>query len=112
MAAAAIASACGISPEAIACAVESFRGVAHSLELVAEVKGVAYYNDSIATTPERTVAGLRSFDSPVVLLLGGRDKELPLDDLASEALKRCRAIVLFGESADKLEEALQGASVN
>ncbi len=74
-----------ISPEAIACAVETFRGVPHRLEFVAEVEGVSYYNDSIATTPERALAGIRSFEEPVVLLLGGRDKQLPLEELAREA---------------------------
>jgi len=111
VAATAIAIACGVSPEAIVCAIEAFRGVPHRLELVAEVDGVKYYNDSIATTPERTVAGLRSFTEPVVLLLGGRDKKLPLAELASEALARCRGIVLFGEAVALLEGAL-GAAAN
>jgi UDP-N-acetylmuramoylalanine--D-glutamate ligase len=107
VAAAAIATACGVSPEAIACAVQTFRGVPHRLELVAEVDGVSYYNDSIATTPERALAGIRSFSEPAVLLLGGRDKNLPLGDLATEAMQRCRAVVVFGESATKFEQAFQ-----
>ena len=107
VAAAAIAIACGASPEAIACAVESFCGVPHRLELIGDADDVHYYNDSIATTPDRTVAGLRSFAEPVVLLLGGRDKHLPLQELAREALAGCRAIVLFGESAAKLEVTIQ-----
>jgi UDP-N-acetylmuramoylalanine--D-glutamate ligase len=107
VAAAAIATACGVSPDAIACAVETFRGVPHRLEFVARAERVAYYNDSIATTPERALAGIRSFDEPVVLLLGGRDKELPLEELAAEAIKRCRAVILFGESAGKIEKALR-----
>lgn len=106
VAAAAIAIACGVSPDAIAVAVAAFRGVPHRLEYVGEVAGAKYYNDSIATTPERTLAGLRSFEEPVVLLLGGRDKQLPLDDMAREALKRCRGVVLFGESAELLQKAL------
>ena len=110
VAAAAIATACGVSQEAIACAVETFRGVPHRLELVAEVEGVSYYNDSIATTPERALAGIRSFEEPVVLLLGGRDKQLPLAELAAEAMRRCRAVVLFGESAGKIEVALRVAA--
>ncbi|HET8944277.1 MAG TPA: UDP-N-acetylmuramoyl-L-alanine--D-glutamate ligase [Dehalococcoidia bacterium] len=109
VAAAAISAAAGVSPDAIACAIDAFRGVPHRLELIGEAKGIAYYNDSIATTPERTVAGLRSFDEPVVLLLGGRDKHLPLEELAAEAAERCRAVVLFGESAPKLQEALREA---
>jgi UDP-N-acetylmuramoylalanine--D-glutamate ligase len=106
LAAAAIALAAGVSPDAIACAVGSFRGVQHRLELIAEVDGAKYYNDSIATTPERTVAGLRSFEQPIVLLLGGRDKNLPMAEMAREALARCRGIVLFGEAAGLLEAAL------
>jgi UDP-N-acetylmuramoylalanine--D-glutamate ligase len=106
VAAAAIAVACGVSPDAIAVAVAAFQGVPHRLEYVGEVAGAKYYNDSIATTPERTLAGLRSFEEPIVLLLGGRDKQLPLDDMAREALLRCRGIVLFGESAGLLQKAL------
>lgn len=109
LAAAAIATACGASPEAIACAVESFRGVPHRLELAGEAGDVSYYNDSIATTPERTLAGILSFTEPVVLLLGGRDKNLPLDELVSQARERCRAVILFGESAAKLEAAFNSA---
>jgi UDP-N-acetylmuramoylalanine--D-glutamate ligase len=110
VAAAAIATACGVTPDAITFAAGAFRGVPHRLELVDEVGSVQYYNDSIATTPERTVAGLRSFHQPVVLLLGGRDKKLPLDDLVREAASRCRAVVLFGEAAGKLEEAFRSAA--
>ena len=112
VAAAVIATACGVSPEAIACAVQTFRGVPHRLEFVAEVDGVSYYNDSIATTPERALAGIRSFTEPTVLLLGGRDKNLPLEDLATEAVRRCRAVVLFGESAAKFEHAFEKTGPN
>jgi UDP-N-acetylmuramoylalanine--D-glutamate ligase len=111
VAAAAIALACGITPEAINCAIETFTGVPHRLEFVAEVAGVAYYNDSIATTPERTVAGLRSFAEPVVLLLGGRDKSLPMDEMVREAAARCRTVVLFGEAAGKIEDAFLAEGV-
>jgi UDP-N-acetylmuramoylalanine--D-glutamate ligase len=109
VAAAAVAGACGVTPDAIASAVESFSGVPHRLERVATLDGVDYYNDSIATTPERTLAGMRSFQEPLVLLLGGRDKNLPLEELAAEAAQRCRAVVLFGEAAPKLAKALRGA---
>jgi UDP-N-acetylmuramoylalanine--D-glutamate ligase len=94
----------------MASAVRDFRPVPHRLELVATVGGVAYYNDSIATTPERTLAGLRSFEEPVVLLLGGREKHLPLEEMAAEACRRCRAMVVFGEAAPVLEEALRAAA--
>jgi len=108
VAAASVASACGVTPEALAAAVESFAGAPHRLEHVATLDGTDYYNDSIATTPERTLAGIRSFQQPLVLLLGGRDKHLPLEELARESASGgCRAVILFGESAPKLEAALR-----
>ncbi len=77
----------------------TFTGVPHRLELVAEVDGVRFVNDSIATTPERTLAGLRAERGPVVLMLGGRDKQLPLDPLLPELQGHVRSVVLFGEAA-------------
>jgi len=110
LAAAAVASELGASPEAIASAATSFTGVPHRLEPVATIRGVTYINDSIATTPERTLAGLRSFEAPIVLLLGGRDKDLPLPELAVEAVARCRAIVTFGEAGPLYASAIRSAS--
>jgi UDP-N-acetylmuramoylalanine--D-glutamate ligase len=110
VAAAAVASVCGLSPQAIARAAAEFQGLPHRLEFVHQIGGVAYYNDSIATTPERTLAALRSFSQPLLLLLGGREKHLPLEKLAEEACRRCRAVIFFGESAPVLEEALQRAA--
>jgi UDP-N-acetylmuramoylalanine--D-glutamate ligase len=107
VAAAAVAGVCGLSPQAIARAAAEFQGLPHRLELVHELDGVAYYNDSIATTPERTLAALRSFSQPLLLLLGGREKHLPLEELAEEACRRCRAVIFFGESGPLLEEAVQ-----
>ncbi len=98
LAAVAIAGAWGLTPPRIAATIRAFQGVNHRLQTVAEVHGIRYIDDSIATAPERTVASLRSLDQPVVLLLGGREKTLPLDLLAREAQKRCRAIVCFGEA--------------
>jgi UDP-N-acetylmuramoylalanine--D-glutamate ligase len=85
----------------------SFEGVEHRLELVRELGGVRYYNDSIATSPERTVAALRSFDQPIVLLAGGRDKHLPWDEMARLTLEKVRCLVLFGEAAPIIEEAVR-----
>ncbi len=110
MAAVAVGSACDLSPADMASGIRAFRPVPHRLEFVANVGGVDYYNDSIATTPERTLAGLRSFEEPVVLLLGGREKHLPLEKMAAEACRRCRAVVVFGEAAPVLEESLRAAA--
>ncbi len=110
LAATAVASSCGIGVDAIAAAVRNFKAVPHRLEYVASIDGVAYYNDSIATTPERTLAGMRSFSEPLVLLLGGREKKLPLAEMASEACERCRAIVVFGEARETLVAAALAAS--
>ncbi len=110
LAACAAATAAGIPFEAQRRAVEGFQGVEHRLEWVRTLNHVDYYNDSIATTPERTIAGLRSFDRPIVLLAGGREKNLPLDGWASEVAGRCRAVVLFGEAGPVLHRALESCS--
>ena len=62
---------------------------------------------TIASTPERTLAGIRSFEGPIVLLLGGKDKDLPKDELAQEALRRCIGIVFFGADGPLLEAAIE-----
>jgi UDP-N-acetylmuramoylalanine--D-glutamate ligase len=93
----------------MATAARTFAGVAHRLEIVGRAGGVTYVNDSIATSPERTIAGLRSFHEPVVLLLGGRDKNLPTDELRALAAERCRAVVCFGEARDLFFEQVATA---
>lgn len=103
LAACAIAAAVGAPAEAMQAAVRGFRGAPHRGEFVRNVHGVDWYNDSIATAPQRAEAALRSFDRPVVLLLGGRDKGLPWEDLASLAAKRARHVVLFGEAGEMLK---------
>ena len=107
--ASAIAGACGVHAEVIAEAVRRFKAVPHRLEVVGEAGGASYYNDSIATTPERTLAGIRSFQEPLVLLLGGRDKHLPLEELATEVNRRCRAVLCFGEAGNLLASGMRSA---
>jgi UDP-N-acetylmuramoylalanine--D-glutamate ligase len=101
----AIGHAAGLPVEAMLAAAKEFRGVAHRLEFVRELAGVKWYNDSIATAPERTMADIRSFDEPIVLLLGGRDKNLPWDELAGLCRQRVDHVVLFGEAAEKISRA-------
>lgn len=92
--------------DAMLTAAEEFHGVPHRLEFVREYNGARWYNDSIATAPERTMAAIRSFDEPIVLLLGGRDKSLPWNDLADLVHQRVEHVVLFGEAAGLIEAAL------
>ncbi len=106
LAAFAIGDAAGFPLDAMLAAAEEFRGVAHRLEFVRELHGVNWYNDSIATAPERTAAAIHSFDEPIVLLLGGRDKDLPWEDLAGLIHQRVEHVVLFGEAAEKILAAL------
>ena len=87
-------------------AVEEFRGVPHRLELVRELHGVRWYNDSIATAPERSMAAIHAFDEPIVLMLGGRDKDLPWDEIAKLIHKRVDHVVLFGEAAELIQKAI------
>ncbi len=106
LAAFAIGQAAGLPLDAMLSAAEEFQAVAHRLEFVRNQGGVCWYNDSIATAPERTIAAIRSFDEPIVLLLGGRDKDLPWEELAKLVHQRVDHVVIFGEAGGKIEQAL------
>jgi UDP-N-acetylmuramoylalanine--D-glutamate ligase len=105
-AACAVAWAVDVSPQAIESAVRDFRGVAHRLEFVRRVRGVDWYNDSIATAPERAMAAIRAFEEPLVLLAGGRDKDLPWEAFAELVCRRVERLILFGEAAPKIASAV------
>jgi UDP-N-acetylmuramoylalanine--D-glutamate ligase len=107
LAACAIAGAAGADPQSMAHVATTFTGVEHRLEFVRTLRGVRYYNDSIATSPERTVAALRSFEEPIVLLAGGRDKHLPWEEMAQLTLRKVRQLVLFGEAAPIIGRAIR-----
>ncbi len=98
LAACAAAGAGGAPPAAMAEAIRAFEGVAHRLEVVRTLDGVTWVNDSIATAPERVMAALRSFDEPLVLLAGGKDKKLPWAEMIELALTKARHIVAFGHA--------------
>jgi len=106
LAACATAAAASLALPAIQTAIEEFTGIPHRLEFIRNINGADWYNDSIATAPERTMAAIEAFEGPLVLLLGGRDKNLPWDDLAQLIHQRVRAVVLFGEAAGLIEKAL------
>jgi len=104
LAALAIGHAARFPLDAMLAAVEDFHGVPHRLEFVRELRGVRWYNDSMASAPERSIAAIRSFDEPIVLMLGGRDKDLPWEDLMRLVNQRVDHVVLFGEAAGKIQK--------
>lgn len=106
LAACAIALAAGFSPDAVKEGIRNFQGVPHRMQFVRRRNGVDWYNDSIATAPERTIAGIRIFDEPIVLMLGGRDKNLPWEDLAALVHEKVDHVVVFGEASRKITAAL------
>lgn len=85
----------------------SFSGVEHRIEFVRELHGVKWYNDSIATSPTRTVAGLRSFDKKLIIIAGGYDKNIPFEPMVPVMLERVKAVILTGATAPKIEAALK-----
>ena len=106
LAACAISYAAGLPISAMQEGVKGFLGVEHRLELVRTWRGSEWFNDSIATAPERTMAALRCFTEPIILLLGGRDKDLPWDDLVRMIHNRVSHVIVFGEAAFKILSAL------
>lgn len=104
-----IGHAAGFKLDAMLEAVEEFRGVPHRLELVRELHGVRWYNNSIATAPERTIAVIHAFDEPIVLMLGGRDKNLPWDEISQLIHQRVDHVVVFGEAAEMIQKAVSAA---
>jgi UDP-N-acetylmuramoylalanine--D-glutamate ligase len=101
----------GVLPDAIRSAAASFTGVEHRLETVAVVDGVRFVNDSQGTQPDAVIAALRAFDPPVVLIAGGRDKDIDLSDLGPVVAERADAAVLIGESGPDLETRFRAAGL-
>lgn len=105
---AAICAVSGIcSTDAVRKTATGFGGVRHRIEFVRNRDGVLFYNDSIGSSPTRTIATLRSFDSKVILIAGGYDKKLPFDTLADELPKRVKALFLTGATANAIKTALE-----
>jgi len=110
--AALVAGINGASAQAMGQVATTFRGVAHRLQLVSEARGAKWYDDSIATAPERLMAALRCFDQPVILLVGGRDKHLPWDEAAELMARQCKHVILFGEMGPMVQTHLQKDTPN
>ncbi len=101
----------GVAPDAIRRQAGTFRGVEHRLELVAEVDGVRFVNDSQGTQPDAVAAAVRSFEPPLVLIAGGRDKGVDLAGLAPVVAERAAAAILIGESGPALARLFRAAGV-
>ncbi|NOH15854.1 UDP-N-acetylmuramoyl-L-alanine--D-glutamate ligase [Clostridium cochlearium] len=96
-----------ISIDSMGKVAKNFAGVEHRLELVKEIQGVKYFNDSIASSPTRTLAGLKSFDRPVILIAGGYDKNISFDILAKEGISHIKHLILLGDTKYKIEEVFK-----
>lgn len=95
-----------VDAESIHEVARTFGGVEHRIELVREVDGVKWYNDSIATSPSRAIAGLKSFRQKLVVIAGGYDKKIPFEPLAPHVVERVRLLILTGDTADQIEAAV------
>ena len=98
-----------VTPETVREVARSFGGVEHRIELVREKDGVRYYNDSIASSPTRTIAGLRSFSQKLILIAGGYDKHVPFEPLGPEIVDHVKTLILTGATAPKIEAAVLAA---
>jgi UDP-N-acetylmuramoylalanine--D-glutamate ligase len=106
-AAMAIARHSGVDNEQIKNCLPEFKALPHRLEFVEQFDGVHWYNDSIATTPESTIAALEAFEQPVIIIAGGYDKNLPFDELGEKIAERAKAAVLIGQTAPKIADAIE-----
>ncbi len=96
-----------VGADTIRAVAKEFMGVEHRIEFVREVGGVKYYNDSIASSPTRTIAGLKAFDRKVILLAGGYDKKIPFEPMAPYVTEKVKLLILTGPTADKIEAAVK-----
>lgn len=99
---------CGLSDTDVQVnSISNFKGVPHRLEFVREINGVKWYNDSIGTSPTRTIAGLNSFDEKIVLIAGGYDKHLDYTPIAKPILNNVSTLILVGSTSKKIKEAVE-----
>ena len=108
---AAIAAVWGdVEPETIRRVAETFAGVEHRAEFVRELRGVKYYNDSIATSPTRVISGMLSlFPQKILLIAGGYDKHIPFEPLGPAVCEKVKTLILLGDTAQKIQDAVQAA---
>ena len=98
-----------VDDETIRAVAKTFGGVEHRIELVRVKDGVRFYNDSIASSPSRTMAGLRSFPEKVLLIAGGYDKHIPYDVLGADICAHVKMLFLNGATASQIRTAVEAA---
>ncbi len=96
-----------VGADSIVKVAHEFTGVEHRIEFVAEKEGVRYYNDSIASSPTRTIACLKAFQDKIILLAGGYDKHIPFEPMAPYIIEKVKLLLLNGPTADKIEKAVK-----
>ena len=100
-----------VTVEDIRYVAKNFSGVEHRIEFIKKINDVEYYNDSIASTPTRTISGTLSvFDKKIVLIAGGYDKNIPFDDLGKEIIKKVKKLILLGSTSEKIYKSVISAS--
>ncbi len=102
----AIARYFGVTEDCMIRSLPSFKALPHRLEFVADIDGVRWYNDSIATTPESVMVALEAFTEPIVLIAGGYDKGVPFDTLGQRIAAKAKAAVLLGKTAGTIARAI------
>jgi len=106
-AAAAIAEHFCVEDNSIKKSLPQFKALPHRLELVEEINGTCWYNDSKATTPQSAITALEAFDRPVIIIAGGYDKNIPFDEFGKKISENAKAAILFGQTASKIADAIQ-----
>jgi UDP-N-acetylmuramoylalanine--D-glutamate ligase len=91
---------------------KNFKGVEHRLEFVREISGISFFNDSIASSPTRTIAGLNSFNKKIILIAGGYDKNISFNKLGNVIINKVKNIILIGKTADKIIDAINMANID
>ena len=108
MAAVIAARECGCSPDAIIRAVGNFKGMPHRIEFVGEKNSVAFYDDSKGTNVGAVMRALETFSRPIILLMGGRDKEGDFETLTPHLKEKVKELLLFGEARDRINTLIGG----
>jgi UDP-N-acetylmuramoylalanine--D-glutamate ligase len=97
----------GIEDEHIRACLPKFKSLPHRLELVSQINGVKWYNDSKATTPQSASASLEAFDQPIIIIAGGYDKNISFDEFGQKISEKAKAAILLGQTAKKIADAIE-----